>query len=91
MYRWSYRSTSSNWGLTRSGCLAPSSTTYFHDVDGTSFPVPTSYSGLERKATDPEENDATGAWWGSASDLEPIQQRGRMKETNGALEDPATG
>lgn len=58
-------------------------------TDGELFPLQAAVPAWECRHYEPEENVATGTWRGSASDLELIQERGRIKEIRGVLEDLA--
>lgn len=57
--------------------------------EGELFPLQAAVPAWECQAYDPEKNVATGTWRGSASDLELIQERGRIKEIRGVLEELA--
>ncbi|AKH97351.1 hypothetical protein [Halanaeroarchaeum sulfurireducens] len=58
-------------------------------AEGELFPLQASVPAWECQSYDPETNSATGTWRGSASDLELIQERGRIAEIRGVLEDLA--
>lgn len=58
-------------------------------ADGELFPLRAAVPAWECRDYDPEENVATGTWRGSASDLELIRERGKIKEIRGVLEDLA--
>jgi hypothetical protein len=57
--------------------------------EGELFPLQASVPAWECQEYDPETNSATGTWRGSASDLELIQERGRIAEIRGTLENLA--
>mgnify|MGYP006275913395 CR=1 FL=1 len=57
--------------------------------DGELYQVKATVPAWECRGYDPEENVAVGTWRGSASDLELIEDRERIDEVRGVLEDLA--
>jgi len=58
-------------------------------LDGELYEVRSTAPAWECRGYDPEANEATGTWRGSASDLEFIEDRERIDEIRGVLEDLA--